>query len=146
MACLAVAAIGAITMHDYFGTVPGADLTRFVYFSQETSASTFISGLPEGSYVYYYSDRAPFRLETRQFLAPDAQGEDGRRSSPGRCRYPSIDPAARAVFILMGRYEPLISTIEARYPGGTETVVTRDGKPEFIAYEVGRARRRAAAN
>ena len=46
----------------------------------------------------------------------------------------------------MGRYEPLIATVEARYPGGTETVVTRDGKPEFIAYEVGPSETARAAN
>ena len=135
-ACVAVAAIGAITMHDYFGTVPGAELTRTVYFSQETSASTFMRGLPEGSYVYFYSDRAPFRLETRQFLAPDARGEDRSQEFAGAMSIPTIDPSERSVFILMDGYEPLISTIEARYPGGTETVVTRDGKFEFLAYEV----------
>ena len=111
-----------------------------MYFSQETSASTFIRGLPEGSYVYFYSDRAPFLLETRQFLAPDARGEDRSQEFAGAVSIPDFTLRERSVFILMDGYEPLISTIEARYPGGAETVVTRDGKFEFSRTRCRRAR------
>ena len=139
-ACLAVAAIGALTVRDYFGRVPGAELTRFVYASQVTSASTYMSTLPPDSYVYFYSDRWPFRIETRQFLAPDAQGEDRSAEFAGDESVPVIDPKQRSVFILLGRYQPLIASIQQRYPGGQETIVTRDGKFEFEAYVVGASR------
>jgi hypothetical protein len=31
----------------------------------------------------------------------------------------------------------MLTSIEARYPGGRETIEMRDGKFEFAAYEVG---------
>ncbi|HEX5478330.1 MAG TPA: glycosyltransferase family 39 protein [Dehalococcoidia bacterium] len=136
-ACVAVVVIGAWTVRDYFGKVPGDDLTRFVYSSQVTSASTFMSTLPEGSYVYFYSDRWPFHIETRQYLAPDVQGQDRSEEFAGEISIPTVDPAQRSVFIVLGRYEPMLTSIEARYPGGRETIETRDGKFEFAAYEVG---------
>jgi hypothetical protein len=34
----------------------------------------------------------------------------------------------------MDRYEPLLTQVEQLFPGGTEHVVTRDGKFEFAAY------------
>lgn len=140
-ACVAVVVVGAWTVRDYFGKVPSAELTRFVYSSQVTSASTFMSTLPDGSYVYFYSDRWPFRIETRQYLAPDVQGEDRSEEFAGAVSIPTVDPAQRSVFIVLGRYEPMLTSIEARYPGGRETIETRDGKFEFAAYEVGGASR-----
>ena len=136
-ACVAVVVIGAWTVRDYFGKVPGSDVTRFVYSSQVTSASSFMSTLPDGSYVYFYSDRWPFRIETRQYLAPHVQGEDRSEEFAGTVSIPTVDPAQRSVFIVLGRYEPMLASIEARYPGGRETIETRDGKFEFAAYQVG---------
>jgi hypothetical protein len=134
-ACAAVALIAGVTVHDYFWTMRKDPFVRTIFFSQETSASTYMRTLPADTYVYFYSDRAPLSLETRQFLAPDVRGEDrsaefgGAESIPDNARRPSV-------FILMGRYEPLLGQIEAQYPGGEEQVVERDGKFEFAAYRL----------
>ena len=127
--------IGWLTIHDYFSTWRHDPLTRLVYSQQITSASLYMKTLPPDGYVYFYSERNPFSLETRQFLAPDIQGED--RSSEFSDRAGSIDGIDRskaAVFVLLGAYLPLLSEIEARYPGGDERIVRHDGLVDFEAY------------
>jgi len=135
---LPIVVIGWLTIHDYFSTWRHDALTRLVYSQQITSASLYMKTLPAGAYVYFYSDRNPFSLETRQFLAPDVAGED--RSSEFSSRSGSIDGidrSRRTVFVLLGAYLPLLSEIEARYPGGAEHVGRHDGLVDFAAYEVG---------
>src|SRR5947199_9489129 len=85
---LPIVVIGWLTIHDYFSTWRHDALTRLVYSQQITSASLYMKTLPADAQVYFYSDRNPFSLETRQFLAPDVVGED--RSSEFSSRAGSI--------------------------------------------------------
>ncbi len=138
---LAVACVGIVlelTVRDYFWTWRQAELTRYVYHSEMTSASVYMATLPKDEYVYFYSERHPLYLETRTFLAPGVEGEDRSREFSDRgASIEDIDGGRRAVFVLMGDYLPLLSAIEQRYPGGIERKVTRGGSTEFVAYEVG---------
>jgi hypothetical protein len=94
-----------------------------------------MDGFGDDAYFYFYSARAPFRLETRQFLARDAQGEDrSREFSDADGSIEGIDRSRQAVFVLLEPYFDLLPAIEARYPGGTEVEARRDGKLEFRAY------------
>lgn len=132
-----LAAITFTTVHDYFWTLRKDDWIRLIYFSQMTTASDYMRRLPPGTYVLFYSERASINLETRQFLAPDVQGED--RSAEFNAANTSTnipDPARPTTFVLLDKYLSLLPDIERRYPGGTERKILRDGKIEFYAYEV----------
>lgn len=130
-----VAALAAITVHDYFWTVRKDLWIRTIYGSEMTTASEYMRSLPQGTYVYFYSARWPFRIETRQFLAPDVKGEDRSGEFAGEQSVPG-DPRRPAAFVLLSPYDQLLPTIENEYPGGHERIVTRDGKFEFAAYEL----------
>ena len=136
-AAFAVAVVAGVTVHDYFWTLRKDPFVREIYFSQMTTASTYIRHLPPGTYVYFYDERASINLETRQFLAPDAKGEDrSREFSPYDASIEGIDRSRPVSFVLMGAYTPLIDAIAMRYPGGAERIAMRDGKLEFVAYEL----------
>ncbi len=130
-----VAVVASLTIHDYFRTMRKDPFVREIFFSQETSASTYLRSLPSGTYVYFYSERAPFALETRQYLAPDVRGEDRSKEFGGSVSVPET-PRRPSVFILMGPYEALLPEIEKLYPGGERRTITRDGKFEFTAYRL----------
>jgi len=131
-----ITALAAITVHDYFWTARKDPWVRAIYFSEMTSASTYMRALPPGTYVYFYSSRASIRLETRQFLAPDIRGEDRSREFAGTMSIPG-DVRRPSTFVLLAPYDQLLPDIERIYPGGTPRIVTRDGKFEFAAYELG---------
>lgn len=129
--------ITAIGMHDYFWTARKHQFTRDIYASEMTTASTYIDTLPDDAYVLLYTWRWPFRIEIRQFLAHNAEGEDRSFEYSERGRDITIDDHTRpTVFILMDDYVDLLPEIEALYPGGVERTFIRDKKFEFVAYEV----------
>lgn len=132
-----IAVMAAITGRDYFWTWRNDSLTAFVYHVEITAASEYMQTLPPDTTVYFYSDRHPFRLETRRFLAPNAHGSD--RSSEFTAFNGSIrifDRSRPVVFVLLGRYRSLAPDLEAAYPGGRLITGTHAGITEFLAYEV----------
>ncbi len=132
-----VMVIGVTTVHDYFWTWRYDSNTRFVYHQEITSASLYMRTLPPDAYVLLYSDRHPLNLETRRFLSPDTLGENRSAefsSADGSIYLPAWK--GPVVFILLGRYLPLIDELEQRYPGGIEGEVRHDGLVDFYAYEV----------
>ena len=136
VAAVAVA-ITVTTVHDYFWTLRKHPFTREIYFSEMTTASAYMRDLPQDTHVYFYSERASINLESRQYLAEHAQGTDrSREYSPFAASIEDIDRSRPAVFLLMGAYLGLLPDIEARYPGGTAREAIRDGKIEFVAYEL----------
>lgn len=137
-AIAALALVTTITVRDYFWVWREDDWTRLIYSSEITTASSYMDRLPDDVYVLLYSDRWPFRIEIRQFLAPDARGEDRSSEFGGNPDDYSIpDPSRPATFVLIGAYTDRLPHIEEAHPGGTRRVFQRDGKLEFIAYEVG---------
>ena len=95
-----VAVIATATVRDYFWTWREDPFTREVYFSEMTSASTYMRELPDGTIVLLYSDRAPFDLEMRRMIAPRVAGTDrsadilNRSDIPLLVRTPHIDQHA----------------------------------------------------
>ena len=137
LAVSALAAVAAITVRDYFFDWRDHPTERFVYHSEITSASLYMRDLPPDTYVYFYSDRHPFRLETRLFLAPDVLGEDrSRQFSEAAGSIDDIDRARPVSFVLLPGYLDLLAEIAARYPGGRAREVKRGDSTEFIAYEL----------
>jgi hypothetical protein len=127
--------VTAITVRDYFWTWRQHPWVREIYFSEMTTASDYMRGFGDDAHFYFYSFRAPISLENRQFLAPDARGEDRSFEFSGaQGSIEDIDRSGEAVFVLMEGYFDLLPAIEARYPGGTAVEARRDGKLEFLAY------------
>jgi hypothetical protein len=127
----------AITVRDYFSTWRRATLTAFVYHVEVTAASEYMQTLSPDASVYFYSDRHPFRIETRQFLAPDVDGSD--RSSEFSAFNGSItmiDRSRPVVFVVLGRYRRLAPDLEAAYPGARLITGTHAGATTFLAFEV----------
>ncbi|MEX2227740.1 MAG: glycosyltransferase family 39 protein [Dehalococcoidia bacterium] len=130
-----LAVLTATTVRDYFWTWREHPFVREIYFSEFTTVSTFMDGFGDDAYFYLYSDRAPLSQETRQYLAPDAEGEDRSfEFSNAEASIEDIDRGREAVFVLLEPYFDLLPQIEARYPGGRAVEATRDGKIEFYAY------------
>jgi hypothetical protein len=126
-----------ITVRDYFWEWPREGHTRFVYHQEMTAASEYMKSLPEGAYVYFFSDRHPLGLETRQYLAPDVQGEDrSYEFSDFDGAVDGIDRSRPAVFVLLPDYADRIAAIEVAHPGGVTREHYRRGELDFIAYEL----------
>ncbi len=146
---LAVAAgvvlfVGSHAVWQYFGPVQDDVYLQYVYPYQLDAASRYIDTLPPDTYVYFWSDRWPFRYETRRFLAPHAMGSD--RSSeyqeaaipPGGSGF-DADPAyARVAFVFLGNYLDDVTSVEATYPDGQLTERKRGDEVLFRAYYVER--------
>jgi len=131
----ALTVVTAISVHDYFWTWRRDPWVREIYFSQMTTASVYMDGFGADAYFYFYNRRAPISLETRQFFAPHARGEDrSYEFSLQQGSIENIDRSRRAVFMLMGGYYQLLRPLRERYPGGEAVESRRDGKLEFIAY------------
>jgi len=120
-------------LDDYFnGTLVSSEV-RWVNAVEMVAASEYIGTLPDGSYVYFLTDRWPFSHEIRRYFAPDAAGED-RSESFGDYRLP-YDPAnGRPVYILIGSYEEDLARLQGRYPGGEVVISGEAVDPDFIAY------------
>ena len=97
-----------------------------------------MAALPDDTAIYYYSYRHPFRIETREFLAPDADGRDRAarwaRSDPDSIE--DIEPDEPVVFVLLDRYRDWLPLLISRYPGGRAVISARNGLVEFAAYEL----------
>ena len=132
-----VAMLAAITTRDYFPTWRDDEIVAFVYHAEITSASEYMATLPHDDQIYFYSDRHPFRLETRQFLAPAAHGVDrSSEFSTARASIRVSDRSHTIVFVLLGTYHTLLPELERTYPEGHTHVGTHNGTTEFIAYEL----------
>lgn len=120
-------------LDDYFNGTLASSEVRWVNAVEMVAASEYIAALPEGSYVYFMTDRWPFSHEIRRYFAPDAAGED---RSEGFGKYGlAYDPAkGRPVFVLVGSYEENLARLQGRYPGGEVFVSGGGANPDFVAY------------
>jgi 4-amino-4-deoxy-L-arabinose transferase-like glycosyltransferase len=137
MAAALLVATTAITVRDYYWVWRKDDWPRYIYHAPTTTAADYMRGLPEGTFVLYYSWQTPINIEIIQFLAPDVEGSDrSYEFSDFGASIEVYDRSRPTVFLLMEEYEYLLPDIEARYPGGTVVRATRDGKLDFVAYEL----------
>ncbi|MBN9493789.1 glycosyltransferase family 39 protein [bacterium] len=120
----------------YFTTFADSSAQRWVYAADFTAATRFMETLKPGDYVYLASDRQSINYESRQFLAPDVQGEDIGSRDPAQ-RFVYFPARGRPVFILLGRFRADLPQLELQHPGGKVLPgpAGTDGAA-FIAYEL----------
>jgi hypothetical protein len=121
----------------YFTRFADSSAQQWVYAADFTEAVRFMAALKPGDYVYLASDRQSINYETRQFMAPNVQGEDiGTRDAAQRFVY--FPARGRPVFILLGSFRDDLPELEAQHPGGAVSYgSSTDTGPAFIAYELG---------
>jgi hypothetical protein len=112
----------------------------YVFPYQLDAASRYIHRLPEGTYVYFYSDRWSFDYETRKFLAPSAEGVD--RSFEYGAATDELDFGADrsrdVAFVFLGNYLEDFERVIQDFPDGVQTQATRDGEILYRAMLVPR--------
>jgi 4-amino-4-deoxy-L-arabinose transferase-like glycosyltransferase len=131
--------VGVRTTRDYFGHVQDSPPMRYVFPYQLDAASRYIAGLPDGTYVYFYSDRWPFGYETRRFIAPGARGEDrsrefGTRTLVGDQPDLTTNRDGPVAFVFLDAYLPLADEVMRRYEGGFATTARRGDETIFRAW------------
>ena len=126
-----VIAVGYLNVSAYADRME-SHLARFTFAKEMAEASSYINRLPEGTAVYFYSGRWSFNYETRQYLAPDAQGED--RSEEFGAYSLAADRSRDVAFVFLEPYTDRLQEVRALYPGG-EVTESRDGdEVNFVAY------------
>jgi len=147
VATLAVVSfVGVRTTVEYFGPVQDTVAMRYVFPYQLDATSRWLNTLPDGTYVYLYSDRWSIDYETRLFLAPRIAGEDRsvefRPESIGTPDETPIDyrPDRRrdVVFVFLGDYENGVREAVDLNPGGSLTEVRRGDDVLFRGYYLAR--------
>ncbi|HXK34224.1 MAG TPA: glycosyltransferase family 39 protein [Dehalococcoidia bacterium] len=133
--------VGVRTTRDYFGPAQDSPPMRYVFPYQMDAASRYIAGLPEGTYVYFYSDRWPFGYETRRFIAPDAQGEDRSRTFGADTLVddqPDLTTSRDrpVAFVFLDSYLPLADEVMQRYEEGSGTTARRGDEIMYRAWFV----------
>lgn len=137
--------VGVTTTYQYFGPVQDNVDMKYVYPYQMDAASHYLSGLPDGTFVYFLSGNWSFDYETRRFIAPKAAGVDRSREFRDRSRDPTDDPIdytantrTDIAFVFLAPYLDDLDTVVALYPGGSITEASKGQEILFRAYYVSR--------
>jgi 4-amino-4-deoxy-L-arabinose transferase-like glycosyltransferase len=123
-------------LDDYFGKLPGSEAERFYFSRPMTDASFYLKRLPRDRHVYFYSAGGSFTYEVRRFLAPGVIGEDRSGEFGGNYSFDLTNDGRVPVFLFMDAYEPDLSIVKRRYPGGETVVGGPKSNPSFLAYTV----------
>lgn len=143
LAVLAVAAAvvstGVINTTFYFRDYANSDGSRYLLSLPLQAASEYMTDLPDGTYVYFYSGRWSFDAPVRAYLAPHIVGED--RSGIWGPKSGLVPDQSRDVaYVFLDRFTDLPEVVAQLYPGGESTdEYDRDGTPFFRAYFLHRA-------
>lgn len=127
-AALIVGGSAALDVTRYFTTYDDHPFAEDVFRANLLVAYEFIDGLPEDTYINFYS-RHSFVARTQPFLATEAEGAD--RSGPfGSELNPRPDPTLDHAFVFLGGYIGRADEVAELYPGGERV----DGGEDFQAY------------
>ena len=129
-----VGLISFLNLSFYFGEFPDSEVARVTFSPELTEAAEFISDLPEGHVVYFYSDRWSIDYEVFRYLAADRNGEDRSMAFGEFSLEP--DPEQNVAYVFMEPYKGRRDEVASRYPGGTEV----DGGGSYVAYLLPRSR------
>ena len=141
---LAVSLPAVLAARQYFGPVQDTPAVRYVYPFELDGAARYMDRLPEGTRVYYYSDRWALDYETVRFLAPNFAGIDRTAKyladgpPPTEDLDLSLTGDGAAVFVLLGAYQTVLDEVEREYPGGDIVEGRRGEELIFLAYELPR--------
>lgn len=120
-------------LHLYFREFAAPDIQRAILGVPVADASKYLDGLPDDTYVYFYSNTWSIDYATRQFLAPDIQGED-RSDRFGEFSF-DIDPGkGRPIFVFLGDYLDEVDTVRNLFPGREITPASLGDDPTFRVY------------
>lgn len=123
------------TFYQYFGPVQETFAVRYTFPFEMDAASRHMATLPDGTTVYFYSDRWRASYETRRFLAPDVVAIDRsfEFGPPAEELDLSADRSRDVVFMLLGDYLDESDEIRSMYPGSALTESSRDGEVLYRA-------------
>ncbi len=124
-----VGLIAFLNLSFYFGEFPDTPVARSTFSPELAEASGFMSELPEGQLIYFYSDRWSFDYETVRYLTSDRPGEDRSRRF-GRTDGFEPDRTRDIAYVFMDPYRGLIDEVAALFPGGDRL----DGGTNYQAY------------
>ncbi|MCH8010000.1 MAG: glycosyltransferase family 39 protein [Chloroflexi bacterium] len=123
-----VGLISFLNLFFYFDDFPDSELARTTFSPELTETVEFITDLPDGGVVYFYSDRWSFDYEVIRYLAADRAGED-RSTVFGEFSL-EPDPSQNVAYVFMDPYKERLSDAATRFPGGREV----DGGGSYLAY------------
>ncbi len=109
--------ISGQTARDYFVTTVQTDSHSWAFVRGITEASLWMKSLPQGTHVYFMSERWSEQYQTRQFLAPDVWIED-RSKQHGIFSLDDDDRDTDSVWLLLDNYQIYLSEIRILHPGG----------------------------
>jgi 4-amino-4-deoxy-L-arabinose transferase-like glycosyltransferase len=127
--------IGYQSVTLYFKEFAAPEVQQRVMARPMADSVRFISGLPDDSYVYFYSNQWSFNHVTRKFIAPDAQGED-RSKQFGTYQFWVNPSRGTPVIMLLGHYKPDLARIRGLYPNGEIIAGGAGQNAPFIAYRI----------
>lgn len=108
--------------------------TKYVLAYRLTQAASFIKGLPQPTYAYFYSACCSYRHETLKFLLKDNPGED-RSKEFGKHSLARDILDKNLVYIFYPEYSNDLSEVEKLYPGGQKLEhKDEDGTVLFYSY------------
>jgi 4-amino-4-deoxy-L-arabinose transferase-like glycosyltransferase len=131
---------GAIAARQYFGPVQDSVVVRYVYPFELDAAARYMGTLPDGTFIYYYSDRWRMGYETVRFLAPDIEGADRTQQylESGPPPLSDLDLSNErdkpVAYVFLGAYMPALETAAREHPGGTIAEGKRGEETVFRAY------------
>ena len=127
----AIISVAVLDLRAYFGIFPGSEVGRYVFVPELVAASNYIETLPDGTLVYFYSDRWSFNYETRRYLAAGMDGDDRSREFGSFSLY--ADRSKNTVMVFLGTYLDQIDEARRLYPDGTATEQRSGDGTEFQA-------------
>jgi Dolichyl-phosphate-mannose-protein mannosyltransferase len=134
-----IALVALFNYNLYFDTMRNAPESKWIFAREIAEASSYVDGLEENPYVYFFSARWSFNYETRQYLAPDATGEDrSLEFTPNHAfTLDGIDRSRDVVLLFLPPYESRLSEAMALYPGGCAVQkADPNGAVLFTAYHL----------
>jgi len=119
----------------FFNKYPKEPQTKFWFAYDQVKMCEYLNSHYLNHYVYFFSNFWSWDYETRRFLCPNIQGENGLKNFNslvlGEKSYKQ-----KTIYILFPPYEPYLSTLKNLYNGSWEETRDKDGRLMFISYFV----------
>jgi hypothetical protein len=134
-----ILAVGVLNYNLYFDTMRNDPNSKWVFAREIAEASYYLRDLEEKPYVYFYSARWSLNYETRQYLAPNVDGEDRSEefTTDHTLSLDDIDRSRETLLLFLPPYQPYVTDAMALYPGGRYIeAIDSDGAILFAGYHL----------
>ena len=135
LVAVVLAFVAVSNVRTYFDDWAESSVFPWVYAQQISAASEYAAAQPDNPYVYFLAGRWTLNYETRQYLAPDLQGED-RSKEFGKRQDLEVDRSRDSLILLLPPYLERAEEVERLYPGAREFTKKDGDETLFIAYHV----------